>query len=359
LEHLHGNVASQGCANPNVYLQINPEQHQECFTRNKRDFVFQVMPKLNYDARRDYEAALQFYSQTFVEHDDGDAEAAAARGEGSGPTKRAGRSGVEEDEGGSDPEDHASQTSFFGAPPVARALSQQMKRDRDHYKRKVQALERKMKDEAVQNKKSFLVRMGEYVEYGNEIQLLHVDTESFVRGRRGCADEDNSCNKVELATHGTKEIYFKTLGGFKYKQEGDRIHYNDQIVLQNVSYGMYLHVTERFLKIDGLDGRVPETLATGMKKICPKDNDRRVPPNMYVPQCEVNLSSGKSKFMIQIYRYYNEDPDGYFVKGGDVVRLVHSEKGGFVHSDDKDFTNDGLAEVYIWNYKGKPSDPEA
>ena len=94
MEHLHGNVASQGCANPNVYLQINPEQHQECFTRNKRDFVFQVMPKLNYDARRDYEAALQFYSQTFVEHDDGDAEAAGARGEGSGPTKRAGRSGV-------------------------------------------------------------------------------------------------------------------------------------------------------------------------------------------------------------------------------------------------------------------------
>lgn len=164
---------------------------------------------------------------------------------------------------------------------------------------------------------------------------------------------------MELVTYGTKDIYFKTLGGFKYKQEGDRIHYNDQIVLQNVSYGMYLHVTERFLKIDGLDGKVPEALATGMKKICPKDNDRRVPPNMYVPQCEVNLSNSKSKFMIQIYRYYNEDPDGYFVKGGDVVRLVHSEKGGFVHSDDKDFTNDGLAEVYIWNYKGKPSDPEA
>jgi hypothetical protein len=125
--------------------------------------------------------------------------------------------------------------------------------------------------------------MGEYVEYGNEIQLLHVDTNSFLQGTKHCADEDNSCNKIVLVTYGTKDIYFKTLGGFKYKQEGDRIHYNDQIVLQNVSYGMYLHVTERFLKIDGLDGKVPDNLIQGLKKICPKENDRKAPPNMYVP----------------------------------------------------------------------------
>lgn len=168
LEHLHGNIASQGFANPNVFLQINPESHQECFTRNKRDFVFQIMPKLNYDARRDYESALQFFSKTFVEQDDGDAD--KAKGGGSSPSKKMGRSGVDEDgEGGSDPDDHVSQTSFFGSPPVVRPLSAQMKKDRDNYKKKVQALERKMKDEEVQNRKNFHLRMGEYVEYGNEI----------------------------------------------------------------------------------------------------------------------------------------------------------------------------------------------
>ena len=30
-----------------------------------------------------------------------------------------------------------------------------------------------------------------------------------------------------------------------------------------------------------------------------------------------------------------------------------------MHSDDKDFTNDGQAEVYLWNFKGKPTDIEA
>ena len=67
----------------------------------------------------------------------------------------------------------------------------------------------------------------------------------------------------------------------------------------------------------------------------------------------------KTKFTINIYRYYDEDNDGQFIKGGSIVRFLHSEKGGFLHSDDKDFTDDGLAEVYCWNFKGKVTDLEA
>jgi len=42
-----------------------------------------------------------------------------------------------------------------------------------------------------------------------------------------------------------------------------------------------------------------------------------------------------------------------------VVRIQHSENGGFVSSDDKDYTDDGLAEVYLWEFKGDPTDFEA
>lgn len=155
MEHLHGNVASQGFANPNVYLQINPEQHQECFTRNKRDFVFQIMPKLTYDARRDYESALETFSKIFMDDDAGENE--KGKGDsGPSPSTKKNRSGVDEEEEISDPDDHVSQTSFFGNPPVSRPLSHQMKKDRDNYKKKVQGLERKMKDEEIQNKKNFI-----------------------------------------------------------------------------------------------------------------------------------------------------------------------------------------------------------
>jgi hypothetical protein len=73
----------------------------------------------------------------------------------------------------------------------------------------------------------------------------------------------------------------------------------------------------------------------------------------------VNVSNLKSKFQIQIYRYFNEDIDDQFIKGGSVVRLLHSERGGYLHSDDKDFTNDGIIEVYFWNFKGNQNDLEA
>lgn len=122
---------------------------------------------------------------------------------------------------------------------------------------------------------------------------------------------------------------------------------------------MYLHVTEKLLRIEGLDGAVPEHLRPGVDFITPKVIDRRDPPNMYVPQCEVNCSGSKTKFQIEIYRFFDEDSNDEFVRGGSVVRLLHSEKGGFLHSDDKDFTNDGLAEVYLWNFKGNSTDQEA
>jgi hypothetical protein len=47
------------------------------------------------------------------------------------------------------------------------------------------------------------------------------------------------------------------------------------------------------------------------------------------------------------------------IKGGQVVRFLHSESGGYISSDDNDFTGDDLAEVFLWNYKGKSHDLEA
>jgi hypothetical protein len=78
-----------------------------------------------------------------------------------------------------------------------------MKRDRDAFKMKLKQLERKLRDEEYQNQKQFKFKQGEYVEYGNTIMLLHVDSECFVQATKQCADEDNSCNQIELATYGS------------------------------------------------------------------------------------------------------------------------------------------------------------
>lgn len=56
VQSVNGNMASQGFQNPNIYCQIIPKKHYDCFTRNKRDFMWQIIPKLNFDARRDFES---------------------------------------------------------------------------------------------------------------------------------------------------------------------------------------------------------------------------------------------------------------------------------------------------------------
>lgn len=41
------------------------------------------------------------------------------------------------------------------------------------------------------------------------------------------------------------------------------------------------------------------------------------------------------------------------------MRFLHSESSGYISSDDNDFTGDDLAEVFLWNFKGKSDDIEA
>ncbi len=101
------------------------------------------------------------------------------------------------------------------------------------------------------------MRLGAFVEYGNDVQLLHVESNCFIGALRQIAEEDNTCNKVELITNGGRSVYFRALGGFKYKQVGDRIHYDDQIVLQNLKTGYYLHVTEKILDVEAIEGSIP------------------------------------------------------------------------------------------------------
>jgi len=79
---------------------------------------------------------------------------------------------------------------------------------------------------------------------------MHADSGSFLKAKKICAEIDKSCNKVELSDHGSKSIYFKVLPRYKYRQEGEKILYGDQIVLYNHKLSLYLHVSEQVVHID-------------------------------------------------------------------------------------------------------------
>lgn len=76
-----------------------------------------------------------------------------------------------------------------------------------------------------------------------------------------------------------------------------------------------------------------------------------------MPTYEVNVATSFSRFKAIPFCSYADD-DKRFLRGGVVAKLKHSELGGLLCSDDHDFTDDGLAEVFLWVYKGKDGDVE-
>ena len=54
-----------------------------------------------------------------------------------------------------------------------------------------------------------------------------------------------------------------------------------------------------------------------------------------------------SRFQILPHADAEDNAHRKFIAGGQVIRLRHTELGGYLTSDDLDFTADGLAEVYI------------
>ena len=93
-------------------------------------------------------------------------------------------------------------------------------------------------------------RKGEFVTYGSEIQLYHVDSDSYLSAKKTCAVLEKTCNLVELAERPSKSIFFKILPRYKYRQEGEKIKYGDQIIFLNVKINLYLHVAEAQIKIE-------------------------------------------------------------------------------------------------------------
>jgi len=167
-----------------------------------------------------------------------------------------------------------------------------------------------------------------------------------------CADYDRSCNKIEITEKGSSAGYFKVLPRYKFRQEGEKVLFRDQIVLLNVKTNLYLHITEKWLEM-------ADKIKPKFEDWRPLDADRRDDPSEYVKRFEVNCSTSSSRFQPLPQTQVNEDPTNKLIKGHQVVRLQHTELGGYLTSDDLDFTDDELAEVYVKCFNGDINDIEA
>ena len=123
-------------------------------------------------------------------------------------------------------------------------------------------------------------RKGENVTYGSEIQLFHVDSASFICVKKTSADLERTCNKVELVDRPSKGIYFKIMPRYKYRQEGEKIKYGDQIIFYNTKVQLYLHVCDTQIPVEESQP-LPLVPGTTKNEITPIIIDRRCPRKFY------------------------------------------------------------------------------
>jgi len=221
-------------------------------------------------------------------------------------------------------------------------------------------LQKKLKEEVENNQKICDRRKGEVVCYGNELQLQHYDSKSFVEGTKVCADIDKSCNMIQLNPQGSKFVCFIVEPRYKYRTTGMAVNYCDVVIFRSMKTGQFLHVSDREICLpkprtkDKLREMNPGYMSVVKQKL-----DRRMAANEFAALHEVNTSTSRNKFTVRLFRGWKEDSSENIINGQMIVRLQHSESGAFLCSDDNDFTGDGLAEVFLWNYKGKSTDIEA
>ena len=86
---------------------------------------------------------------------------------------------------------------------------------------------------------------------------------------------EKTCNKVELTEKTSPAIYFKILPRYKYRQEGEKIKYGDQIIFLNIKINLYLHVAEAQIPIE-VPLELPLVHGKTRNEITPNKMDRRL-----------------------------------------------------------------------------------
>jgi len=76
---------------------------------------------------------------------------------------------------------------------------------------------------------------------------------------------------VELSEQGNQGVYFKVLPRYKYRQEGERVLFRDQIVFMNMKTNLYLHFSSDKLLAP------EETPNFPVETWRPPEPDRRLP----------------------------------------------------------------------------------
>jgi len=301
-----GVMSCLGYTDPGLYMQELPKPRDEDSVKlssdlnllGLRDAVFTITPRLSYDFHKDYKKNLQYFKSL---------EATLKN------TKN--------------------------------LEKQELLRLRDNLKTRLLKLEERTKKEEQLNLSIVRESAGKPVQFGAEVQLMHFDSNCFLKATNQCSQTETIGYTCELSSFYSSGMVFKISPKYRSRQDGDAIQLRDNVIFQSVKHKAFLTVSKE-IPIYADNSNSPET------------NPFLVNSNVLEPRCRRlrMFLSQENETSFQVVLYRNQHPDAHlYLLGGDIVKLTHTEIQADLtttisHFADKPNSN---TEVYMRQYEGE------
>jgi len=185
---------------------------------------------------------------------------------------------------------------------------------------KLEKLQEALVSEKKRNEEEERVLAGSIVFYGQTVQLVHFGTNMLLCGdKKARADLDPTSLKLNLVKDGTNQSWFKIMPRYKVRFEGEEIRKGDKICLIHLKSGMFVHLSDKKYEDNGF--------------------------------LEVSLNSNQTGWSVSHFASFQPKSEN-FIKAGDVIRIFHQEKEGFLKANITPLFDNMQHEVFV-KCKGK------
>lgn len=223
----------------------------------------------------------------------------------------------------------------------------------DEYIKNKIIIEKRCSQEVAYNSRVKKNKYGEFVLYGSELELIHKASGKVITIMNKSSVEVNKTGAVVLELRETgrpDKCNFKILPRYKYRSEGEKIIYGDFFVLFNETSKNFFFISPNIIGKSEVKDDPPDYR--------PTVKFRRPPSSSMFSKFLIEMRQ-KNNSRFQLIPFKHANPDSYkFIKGGDIVKIKHTEIGGYLCIDGTLESKQNGPICFVRKYRGNDYNEE-